>query len=343
MNFGIGVDIGGSFVRACVKDRGVVMNESSAWAVRGEEMVACGDEAYALIGRAPRPLEVLFPVKGGAIADERAMAGWLKYLIDETHQTRGMGRARLVIARSPAMGKAQMKQLVAMALDAGAAACALVRSDVLSALGAGRRVDAARGSFVVDVGAHSVDAALIVMNRVVASESLPYGVASIDQAVQRMLISKYRLSVGPRTAEAVKRSLAATAKNADVREQVAGLDLVSGFPRTVDVASGDINEAMEPLLAQIAMLCERVMLSLDHEYAEELLSDGIVLTGGGASAHGIAQMVSEATGVPCLVADDPALAVARGLMKIIENPDPYERLCEAHQSILERRLPVVRR
>lgn len=342
VNVNIGVDIGGRNARMCIKGRGLVMDQPSAWALRrsGE---ALGDEAFALLGREPRGLQVVFPLAGGVIAYEAALAGWLRHLIQRAASVGLAHRPRLLIARPPSMAPTQMKQLVAMALDAGALTCALVRSDMCAALGAGLGIAAPRGNMVIDVGASSVTAALIVLNTVVASDSLPLGMAGVDEAIVRMLSSRYALHVGLRTAEAVKVSLASAARGAELVEQVAGLDGESGFPRTVQVAIADVVQVVEPLLEPIAQMAERMMRLAGHEMMIDLMDGGIALTGGGAQIYGLDRLIAERTGVSCRVADAPALATARGLSIILDNPDEYDRLGEAYQTILEKRLPGARR
>lgn len=343
MNFHIGIDVGGFGVRVYARDRGVVMDESSAWAVRGGRRVALGDKAYELLGRTPHNTQVVYPIKGGAIAREDALHDWLTHVIGGSAEAGRTLRPRVIIARAPAMEQTQMKRLTDMALDAGASTCMLMRSDVCAALGAGLDVSKPRAHMMIDVGAGSVDAMMIAMNTVVRSESLPYGVSGVDEEIARMIAARHGLHIGPRTAEAVKVSLAQAVDHAGLSEQVTGLDGASGFPRTIEVEAGHIGEAIRPLLTQIAQLAERMILSAEHDVFEELLDDGIVLTGGGAQVYGLDKLIAERTQVKCRVVDNPGLAVARGLGVMMESAEVYERLTEEKHTIFERRLPGVRR
>ncbi len=343
VNVNIAFDLGSWNTRMCVKERGLVMNQSSAWAARAGQMTALGDEAFEFYGRAPEGLDVAFAVKGGAIAREDALTSYLSYLFEKAIASGFVHRPRVLIARAPSLPMGQMKRLVALALDSGANACTLVRLDLAAALGAGIDIALPKGQMVIDVGAHSVNGALIVMNTVAFSDYLPFGMAMIDDQIVRMMATRYGCHIGPRTAEGLKISLATAIAGADLKETVTGLDGASGFPRAIEVEVARIVESIEPLIEQVALMADRMLRAAGHELTSDLMDCGIVLTGGGAQVYGLSQKITEYTGIPCRVAELPQLAVARGLSVMLEKSDEFDRLGEAHQTILEKRLPGVRR
>lgn len=336
MNWNIGIDLGAHGARMAMKGRALVLRQSSACALRGGKVLAMGDEAHRMEGRAPRTVEILYPMKNGAIGSERALRAWLEYVVDHCGlPARGV---RLLIARPPEMAPSQMRRLSALALELGVAACALLRSDLAAVLGAGAGLEDKKGHLVVQLGGGSISATLEAGLRVAACETLPYGIDRADEAVRRMLRARHGLVVGPVTAECVKSSLAGAMAGASLTEPVVGLDLESGFPRQVQVDVAAVAECVAPLTAQVPELAQRVLDAATPELMEDLIEEGIVLTGGGAQIYGLDKQVTEATGLSCRVAEDPAACVARGLEVLLDAPDDCQFLLDSHQTLLEKRL-----
>ncbi|MEG2386948.1 MAG: rod shape-determining protein [Clostridia bacterium] len=340
MNPNIGIDLGSRNARMAVKGRALVLDQSSALALRAGKVLSQGDEALDLWGRAACGIDVVFPLCGGMIAREDALASWLKFLIKQATGS-GMVRApRLLLARAPGMAPGQARRFVATAMDAGAGGCAMMRADLLAALGAGQSICAPRARLVADVGAGQMSATLIAQNQVLACETLPFGMQCADDAIGRMLRCQYDLVVGPRTAENVKVSLATAAQSAlPITEVAMGLDAKSGFPHSAQVKTCDVADCIRPLLSQLSQLIRAVLDQAQVDLLTDLMEDGLTLTGGGAQIFGLDALISEATGLTCHVADAPALCVARGLDAVLNDPDAYEGLMEAQQTLLEKRLP----
>ena len=334
MNWNIGIDLGAHGARMAMKGRALVLRQASACALRGGKVLALGDEARRMEGRAPQAVEIVYPMKNGAIASESALRAWLGYVMERCGlPARGV---RLLIARPPEMALSQMRALSALALEMGAAACALVRSDLAAALGAGIGLADKKARLIVQLGGGSISATLEAGLRVAACETLPYGIDRADEAVRRMLRARHGLAVGPVTAECVKSSLAGAA----LTEQVVGLDLESGFPRQAQVDVAAVAECVAPLVAQVPELARRVLDAATPEMIEDLIDEGIVLTGGGAQVYGLDKQIAEATGLDCRIAEDPSACVARGLEVLLDAPDDYQYLLEGHQTLLEKRLTM---
>ena len=342
MNANVAMDMGSANVRVSAKGRGMILQQSAAHAMRATTVLR-GDEAYELVGRETNGMEISFPIRADSIADEAAYVDWIRYLMDTAQASGVVSKLRLLIARPASMQKSQIRRMAALTMEAGANACAFVRADICAALGAGVPIGKPGAQLVIDVGASMVSGVLISMNRVIAEEYIPFGMAQMDSAIQRMLRAKYFLSVGTLTAEAVKISLATAASGTQMSEQVAGINGESGFPKTVNVEVSDVEACIAPLIAQIAQLAESMVRDIGPELLVDLMGVGIVLTGGGASVYGLDKMIAQATGLPCKVANEAQLCVLKGLDKIMDDIDDYERLIEEHQTILEKRLSVLRR
>ena len=333
MNWTVGIDLGAWGARMSAKGRALVLRQSSACALAGERALALGDEARRMEGRAPKFVEVLYPMENGAIGSERALRAWLGYMVQHSSAR----SVRMLIARPPRMALSQMRRLSALALEAGASACGLVRSDLAAALGAGLTLEDKKGALVVQVGAGSVSATLMASMRTAALHTLPYGADQADQAIQRLLRDK-GLAVGRVTAEGVKVSLASVMAGASLEETATGLDVETGFPGQRTVAAAEVAQCLAPIVSPIPQLVCRVLDQATPELLEDLMDRGILLTGGGSQIYGLDRQIAEATGLPCHVAEDPAGCVARGLEKLLDASDDFLFLVEAHQTLLEKRL-----
>ncbi len=333
MNWTVGIDLGAQGARMSTKGRALVLRQSSACALAGEQILALGDEARRMEGRAPRKVEVLYPMASGSVGSERALRAWLRHMAQHS----GTRSVRMLIARPPQMSLSQMRHLSALALESGASACGLVRSDLAAALGAGLTLEDKKGALVVQVGAGSVSVTLMAALRTAVLYTLPYGVDRADQAVQRLLRGK-GLSVGPVTAESVKVSLASVMTGASLEEPVAGLDVQTGFPGQRTVAAAEVAQCLSPITGPIPELVCRALDQATPELLEDLIDRGILLTGGGSQVYGLDKQIAEATGLSCRVAEDPAGCVARGLEKLLDASDDFQFLVQAHQTLLEKRL-----
>ena len=342
MNANMALDMGSANVRISVTGRGMMLEQSTAFATRGSTVLR-GDDAYALIGRTTNGMEITFPLRADAITDEAAFADWIRYLIETAQSSGVVNKPRLLIARPAGMQRSQIRRMAALTMEAGANACALIRSDICAALGASIPIDKPNAQLVVDVGAGMISSSVICRSHVIREDSIPFGMDRIDAAIVRMLLAKYYLRVGETTAESVKKSLATAASGADLTEQIVGIDGESGFPKTIMVDLSDIEACIAPLLSQVAEMAESLTRGLNPEMVVDLMGSGIVLTGGGAQIYGLDKIITQLTELPCRVADQPHLCVLNGLEKVMDNMGDYQTLIEEHQTILEKRLSVMRR
>jgi rod shape-determining protein MreB len=329
MNWSSGIDPGAYGVRMMGRAGSLKVNESAACALRGETLVALGDDARAMEARV-KGIRVVYPMTTGGVADETALYLWLKYLLKE-------GRERVLLSRPPTMPASQMRLLTAITLDCGASACGLVRSDIACALGAGVPLEGEKARLVLQVGASQITATLVAGLRVIAFDSLPYGLRAADEAIVRMLREQYGIAVGPVTAEGAKNSLGSAMSASGMKERITGLDIHKGWPCQVEVDAGDVADCIAPILDGVPGLVLTVLGKAGPEVVKDLMEEPILLAGGGAEVYGLGGRITEQTSLPCTVAKEPGLCAVKGLSMLLDASDDYQHLVEAHQTILEKR------
>lgn len=337
MQWNVALDIGASEIRMAVRGRGVAFAESAAAATRGAEAkpFLLGNEALPLYGRATGRIRVGFPVDAGQVADEALLRAWLSHLLKEVAATGLAHRPRVLIARSPGAGAYTMKALVACCMEAGAAGCSLIRSDLMAAVGAGCDPMRPEGTLVGELGAGSMAVTLFSMGRAVETRSLPWGMRKADDAITTLLRNEYALETGPLTARELKLSLLNALSGAKLTVDVRGLDLNLSLPRTRSIEAEKLHTAVKPVIDDFSALVQAVVRRAPTELAADLADSPIALTGGGASLFGLDKLIAEATGLSALLPQDPAGCVIRGLAAALETPARFEAVAEASATLMK--------
>jgi rod shape-determining protein MreB len=324
----IGVDLGTVNVLVWVKGRGIILQEPSVVAIATNEnkIVAVGTEARAMLGRTPESIEVARPLRDGVIADYVVTEAMLRYFIEKV-----AGRLRLVkplIAISVPVGVTSVESRAVhdAAIQAGGREAYLIPEPLAAALGAGMPVDTPTGNLVVDIGGGTSEAAVISMNGIVEFASVRVGGNRIDEAIISYVKRKYNLMIGEQTAEEVKIKIgSALPLEEELSVEVRGRDQVSGLPKTIQITSGEVTEAIAEPLSAIVGVVRSVLEKTPPELASDVIDRGIVMTGGGALLRGFHQLLTKETGVPCYVADNPIACVALGAGKALENYEVIRR------------------
>ena len=337
MQWNVALDIGASEVRMAVRGRGAVFQESAAAATRGSEVkpFLFGNEALPLNGRASGRVRVGFPVDAGQVADEALLRAWFSRLIREVASLGLAHRPRALIARSPGAGSYTMKALVACCMEAGAAGCSLIRSDLMAAVGAGCDPMRPQATLVGELGAGSMSVTLFSLGRAVEARTLPWGMQRADDAIQALLRSEYALETGPETSEELKKTLLSALGGSKLTVDVRGLDLNLSLPRTRPVEAEKLHQAVKPVVEDFCSLVRAVVRRAPAELAADLADSPIALTGGGASLFGLDKLVAEATGLSVLLPGDPAGCVIRGLAQAVETPAKFEAAAEASATLMK--------
>ena len=324
----LGIDLGTANTLVFVPKKGVVLNEPSvvALSVLNNMVLAVGDEAKEMIGRTPESIAAYRPLKDGVIADYRVTEAMLRYFIHKALPGPRIFKPEVMVSAPAGVTSTERRAVVEAALKAGARAAYVVKEPILAAIGAGIPISEARGHMVVDIGGGTTDAAVISLGGIVASTSAKVAGNKIDQAVADYIKEKFNLAIGDRTAEDVKIEIgSAVAIKDELSYTVKGRDFLTGLPRTAEIKTNEIVEAIREPLGDIIKAIKNVLQDTPPELAADISSTGITMTGGGSLLRNIDELVYRATGVPAHVAEEAHLCVVRGCGKALEHLDTYKR------------------
>jgi len=311
----MGIDLGTATTLVFVKGEGVVLCEPSVVAIeRGtSHVLAVGDEAKRMLGRTPGNIIAIRPMKDGVISDFEITEAMLRYFIKKVHHRKVLVRPRIVIAIPSGITEVEKRAVKDSAERAGARDVFLVEEPIAAAIGVGLPIQEPIGNMIIDIGGGTTEIAVISLCGTVFSKSIRIGGDEMNEAAIEYLKKTYNLMVGERTAEDIKIKIgSAYPLEEEMSMEVKGRDLVAGLPKTVTITSEEIRESLqEPLRA----ILESIKISLERtppELAADLIDHGIVMAGGGSLLRGLDKLISEETGLPVHVTDDPVTAVANG-------------------------------
>jgi len=311
----MGIDLGTATTLVYVKGEGVVLREPSVVAIRrGTSIVrAVGEEAKRMLGRTPGNIVAIRPMKDGVIADFEITEAMLRHFIKKVHHRRVLVRPRIVIAIPSGITEVEKRAVKDSAERAGAREVKLIEEPMAAAIGVGLPIQEPIGNMIIDIGGGTTEIAVISLSGIVFSKSIRIGGDEMDEAIIEHLKKTYNMMVGERTAEDIKIKIgSAYPMEEEMTMEVKGRDLVTGLPKTVTITSEEVREAeQEPLRA----ILEATKISLERtppELAADLIEHGIVMAGGGSLLRGMDKLISEETGIPVHIADDPLTAVVDG-------------------------------
>ena len=318
----LSIDLGTANTLVYVKGQGIVLDEPSVVAVRqdriglSKSIAAVGTNAKLMLGRTPRSITAIRPMKDGVIADFFVTEKMLQHFIKQVHTNNFMRPSPRVLICVPA-GATQVERraIKESAMGAGAREVYLIEEPMAAAIGAGLPVHEATGSMVIDIGGGTTEVAVLSLNGIVYSTSVRIGGDKLDDAIVAYVRRHFGSAIGEATAERIKKEIAlATIRDEDEVKtmDVHGHNLAEGAPRTFELNSRHVLEAIEQPLDGIVGAVKSVLEQCPPELAADIFERGMVLTGGGALLQNLDILRSEATGVPVIVADEPLTCVARG-------------------------------
>ncbi|MCA9994833.1 MAG: rod shape-determining protein [Anaerolineales bacterium] len=302
--------------------RGVVLQEPAVVAIREDGnktvIVEVGRAAREMYGRTPDEIEVMRPLRDGVIADYFVTQGMLEYFIGKVTGRFHLRRPVVMISVPYGVTSVERRAVREAALAAGAREVHLIPEPLAAAIGAGLPVGTPTGNMVVDMGGGSTEAAVVSMNGIVCAESVRVGGVRLDEAIIAYIRKKYNLVVGEPTAEAIKIKIgAAVPLDERLDMQVQGRDQVAGLPKTITITSDEVVEAISEPLAAIVNVVRTVLAKTPPELASDIIDRGMALTGGGALLREIDVLLTQETGVPAYVADNPIACTALGAGKAL--------------------------
>ncbi len=320
----IGIDLGTSNTLIYVKDRGIVVRESSIVAInnRNNQILAVGEEANKMVGKAPPHILISKPLVNGIISDFEATEKMLKYFIDRLYkESFGLApRPRVVIGVPLDVTEVEKKAVEDVVLSAGAREVFLVESIIAAAIGARLPIQDPSGNMIVDIGGGGTQATVISLSGVVASKSLRTGGIEMDQDIIQFARNDYGLLIGERVAEEIKKKGGKFDESGKPLEiKMRGRDLVSGLPREVTITSDQVTSALHRSINAIIEGIKSTLEITPPELVSDIYQRGLVLSGGGALLVGLDQAISQATKIPVKVVEDPLTCVVRGIGLTLED------------------------
>lgn len=325
----LSIDLGTANTLIYVKERGIILDEPSVVAIRmhnGQKSIeAVGKEAKRMLGRTPGNIQAIRPLKDGVIADFQVTEKMLQHFIAKVHETKFIRPSPRVLICVPCTStQVERRAIRESALSAGAREVKLIEEPMAAAIGAGLQVDEATGCMVVDIGGGTTEIAIISLNGVVYRDSIRIGGDRFDESIVSYVRRKYGSLIGDSTAERIKQEVGCAYKSDELREiDVRGRHLAEGVPRSFTLTNDEILSALEEPLDAMMRSVKLALEQSPPELAADIAESGIVLTGGGALLTDIDKRISNETGLPVVVAEDPLTCVARGGGKALELMDRH--------------------
>lgn len=331
----VGIDLGTANTLVYLAGEGIVLNEPTVVAVTAEEnrVVAVGKEAKEMLGRTPGNIVALRPLKDGVIADYTITEAMLSYFIDKACGKSRFFKPEVMICIPSGVTQVERRAVLDATMAAGAKTAYLIEEPLAAAIGAKIPIAQAAGHMVVDIGGGSTEAAVISLGGVVVHSSTRVAGNKIDEAIASYVKRKFNLLIGERTAEEIKITIGNAfidekkgIKESELRKmEIRGRDSITGLPRTIELNEIQINEAIKPILMDIIGGVKKVLEDTPPELASDIIDKGIVMSGGTSLVHNFDKLMTFVTGVPCHVAEDSLLCVARGTGVALENIELYKR------------------
>lgn len=355
----IGIDLGTANTLVWVKDKGIVIREPSVVALhkKTKRVIAIGTEAKRMVGKTPPSIITVSPLKGGVIADFDATLAMISHYIRAVHEIGSSlpvawARPRVVIGIPSSVTEVERRAVWEAALSAGAREAFLIEEPMAAAIGEKVSVFAPTGVMIVDVGGGTTEIAIISLGGIVVSKSLKVAGAEMDKAITHYVRLRHGLIMGEATAEDVKIKIGSaferssklktqiskpkgeTTLNPELithnpRERMAvvrGRDIETGLPKSLRLTEVEIREALAPVLAEILDGISDVLQEAPPELTNDILTHGILLTGGGSMLPGFDQLIVERTKIPVVLSEDPLTSVVRGTGKVLENEELLQRV-----------------
>jgi rod shape-determining protein MreB len=326
----LAIDLGTANTLVYAKGRGIVVNEPSIVALdkKNNKVLAVGREAKEMLGRTPADIVAVKPMKDGVIADFDVTEVMLKYFIKMAHKRNHLLSPRIVIGIPAEITQVEKRAVQESALRAKASEVYLVEQAMVAAIGAGLPITEACGNMIVDIGGGTTDVAVISLSGIVYSRSVRVAGNEMDEAITQYIKRKHNLLIGERTAEAIKIQIGSAAPlERPLTMEIKGRNLIEGVPKTVTICDEEIREALSDSIGIIINAIKVALERTPPELSADIMDRGIVLTGGGALLKRFDKRISDETGLPVFIAEDPLSSVVLGTSKMLTDFKLLRRIC----------------
>lgn len=316
----MGIDLGTASILVYIKGKGIVLQEPSVVAIdkNTNKFLAVGEEARRMLGRTPGNIVAIRPLRDGVISDYEITEKMLKYFIQKA-AGKMLFKPRIIVCVPSGVTEVEKRAVLDASNQAGARKTYLIEEPIAAAIGAGLDITAPSGHMVVDIGGGTSDVAIISLGGIVVSKSIKVAGDKFDEAIIRYIRKKHNVMIGERSAEDLKISIGtAYPREKNVYMEVRGRNLVSGLPKTINVSSEEMLEALEEPISDIAETVHTVLERTPPELAADIGNQGIVMTGGGSLLYGLDKLITKRTGVPVYIAEEAVSCVAIGTGKSLD-------------------------
>lgn len=329
----VGIDLGTANTLVFIKNKGIVLREPSVVAKNTGtgEIVAVGNDARNMIGRTPGSIVAIRPMRDGVIADYDTTTAMIQYYLKEAMKVAGgqWKKPNVMICVPFGITSVEQRAILDASRQAGAREAFTIEEPFAAAIGANLPVWEPTGSMVVDIGGGTTEVAVISLGGIVTSESVRVAGDSMDQAITQYIRKTYNLTIGERTAEAIKIEVGyarvTTDEEKNTKMDIRGRDLLTGLPKTIEISAEEIAEALKESVLAIIDGVKKTLETTPPELSADVMERGIVLTGGGALLKNLDKVISDETMMPVIIADDPLDCVAIGTGKALDNIDQIRR------------------
>jgi rod shape-determining protein MreB len=324
----IGIDLGTANTLVFLPKKGIVLNEPSVVAVSIDDntVLAVGNEAKEMLGRTPDTIVASQPMKEGVIADYRVTEAMLRYFINKSIGKVRIFRPEVMVSVPAGITSTERRAVIDATMQGGAKAAYIIKEPVAAAIGAGIPIAQSSGNMIIDIGGGTTEIAVICLGGIVACSSARVAGTKFDHAIAEYIRKKHSLAVGEQTAEEIKINIGTALPEEKERAmEIRGRDMVAGLPKTITITSNEVAEAIQDELREIIQAVKSVLQETPPELAADVIDKGMVLSGGGALLSQLDDLISKSTGVPCYIADDALLCVAKGTGVALENLESYKR------------------
>ena len=318
----IGIDLGTSNIRIHLKGKGVVLSEPAGVAINQitGEILAVGNQAKEMIGRTPDSIVAFKPLKDGVIADFESTRALMQNLISRVVQKSLFYRPRIVVSIPSGITDVEERAVEGVVYKSGAKEVYLMEEVMAAAIGSGLEVEKPEGAMIVDLGGGTSEMAVLSLGGIVVSNSVKIAGEKLDKDIVEYIKQKFNVIIGDGEAEEVKKQIgAATAAMTEDRMEVKGRNLLTGLPETITVTTEDINEAMKDSLNEILRIIKLTLEQTPPELASDIMERGITLSGGLSLLRNIDRLISDETGMPVFIADEPEKCVVKGVGMALDN------------------------
>jgi rod shape-determining protein MreB and related proteins len=324
----IGIDLGTCNSLVFIPGKGIIVEEPSVVAVSISEnrVLAVGLEAKEMMGRTPDTIKVYRPLRDGVIAEYKITEVMIRHFIKRAMGFFKFIKPELVIGVPAGITSTEKRAVIEAASLAGAKSVYLTQEPILAAIGAGIPINSCSGHMIVDIGGGTTEVAVISLGGIVTYSSLRTAGDKIDSSIIEYVKKKYKLAIGLQTGESIKINIGtAISEPEEKKMEIRGRDLALGLPRNIIIGSNEIAEAIGETLEEIIKTIRQVLRETPPELSADIMDKGMVVAGGGSLLRNIDILISQSTGVPCFIAENPLVCVAKGTGIVLENLDFYKR------------------